>query len=247
MKHGSIFSGIGGFDLAAEWMGWENVFHCEVNKYCRKLLHEKWPKSLSYEDITKSDFSIHRGSIDVLTGGWPCQDNSNAKQVGKGQTGLQGERSRLFYEFERAICEIRPRYVIGENVSNIITVNGGRDFNYILSSLARMGYNATWGTIRASDIGAPHNRERLYLVAYTNGIRLQTLESIWSNERKEIERKKISGLFNGTIISVGGSWGNVTPDFLRMDDDVPNRMDRIKSLGNSIVPEIAYRIFKQLK
>jgi len=84
MRHGSLFSGIGGFDLAAEWMGWENVFHCEWNEFGRKVLNHYWPNAKSYEDITQTDFSIHRGKIDVLTGGFPCQPYSNAgKRLGK--------------------------------------------------------------------------------------------------------------------------------------------------------------------
>ena len=97
MRHGSLFSGIGGFDLAAEWMGWENEFHCEWNEFGQKVLKYYWPNAISYGDITKTDFTIHRGKIDILTGGFPCQDASNAKQDGEGQQGLQGKRTGLFY------------------------------------------------------------------------------------------------------------------------------------------------------
>lgn len=108
MKHGSLFSGIGGFDLAAEWMGWENVFHCEIEEYKRIELKKNFPNSKSYDDIAITDFSIYRGKIDILTGGFPCQDASIAKQDGKGQQGIQGERTGLVWHMFRAIEEIAP-------------------------------------------------------------------------------------------------------------------------------------------
>lgn len=108
MTHGSLFSGIGGFDLAAQWMGWDNVFHCEWNEFGQKVLKHYWPKAISYADITTTDFSIHRGTIDILTGGFPCQPYSSAgKRLGK-----EDDR-HLWPEMLRAIGEISPRYVVG--------------------------------------------------------------------------------------------------------------------------------------
>lgn len=126
LTHGSLFSGIGGFDLAAEWMGWENMFHCEWNEFGQRILNYYWPKAECYGDITKTDFTIWRGRIDVLSGGFPCQDASIAKQDGNGQQGLQGKRTGLFFEMVRAIEEIRPKYIIAENVANILKTNGGK-------------------------------------------------------------------------------------------------------------------------
>ena len=160
MKHASLFSGIGGFDLAAEWAGWDNVFHCEINEFGQKILKHYWPEAISYGDITKTDFSIWKGRIDVLTGGFPCQDASIAKQNGDGQKGLQGKRTGLFYEMVRAIDEIRPKCIIAENVANILKTNGGKDFTAILTELSGLGYNAEWRVCRASEIGAPHHRAR---------------------------------------------------------------------------------------
>jgi hypothetical protein len=119
MTHGSLFSGIGGFDLAAEWMGWENIFHCEWNPFGQKVLKHHFPNSISYNDITKTDFTIHRGTIDILTGGFPCQPYSLAgKRKGK-------EDSRhLFPEMLRAIREIQPSWIVGENVLGIINWGG---------------------------------------------------------------------------------------------------------------------------
>jgi DNA (cytosine-5)-methyltransferase 1 len=136
MTHGSLFSGIGGFDLAAEWMGWENKFHCEFDQEKQNQLKKNFPKSLSHGDITKTDFNVYRGSIDILSGGFPCQDASIAKQDGKGQQGLQGVRTGLFYEMCRAIQEIRPKYIIAENVANILKANRGSDLSRILTELS---------------------------------------------------------------------------------------------------------------
>jgi len=120
MTHGSLFSGIGGFDLAAEWMGWDNVFHCEWNPFGQKVLKHHFPNSISYNDITKTNFSIHEGSIDILTGGFPCQPYSNAgKQLGK------SDERHLFPEMLRAIKEIKPRYIVGENVRGLVSWGGG--------------------------------------------------------------------------------------------------------------------------
>lgn len=123
MRHGSLFSGIGGFDLAAEWMGWENVFHCELNPFGRRILNYYWPESESYEDITKTDFSKYRGTIDILTGGFPCQPYSTAgKRLGK-----EDDR-HLWPEMLRVIEEIQPRWVIGENVYGLLNWNNGMVF-----------------------------------------------------------------------------------------------------------------------
>ncbi len=99
LTHGSFFTGIGGFDLAAERMGWKNIFHCEFDEEKQKDLKRNFPKSISHGDIAKTKFTVYRGRINVITGGFPCQDASKAKQHGKGQQGLQGERTGLFFEY----------------------------------------------------------------------------------------------------------------------------------------------------
>jgi DNA-methyltransferase (dcm) len=119
MKHASLFSGIGGFDLAAEWMGWGNEFHCEWNEFGQKVLKHHFPNSISYHDITKTDFTKHRGQIDVLTGGFPCQPYSTAG-LRKGKA----DERHLFPEMLRAIKEIQPRWVIGENVRGLVSWGG---------------------------------------------------------------------------------------------------------------------------
>jgi DNA (cytosine-5)-methyltransferase 1 len=163
MRHGSLFSGIGGFDLAAEWMGWENVFHCEWNKFGKKVLSYYWPKAISYHDITKTDFSIHRGEIDILTGGFPCQPYSSAgKRLGK-----EDER-HLWPEMLRAIREIQPTWVVGENVLGLVNWNGGLVFHEVQTDLEAEGYEVQPYVLPAVSVNAPHRRDRVWFVAYSD-------------------------------------------------------------------------------
>jgi DNA (cytosine-5)-methyltransferase 1 len=164
MTHGSLFSGIGGFDLAAEWMGWENVFHCEWNEFGKKVLHHYWPKAISYNDITKTDFTIHRGRIDILTGGFPCQPYSMA---GK-RKGKEDER-HLWPEMLRAIKEIQPRWVVGENVYGLVNWSGGLVFHEVQADLEAAGYEVWPYVLPACAVNAPHRRDRIWFVAYATG------------------------------------------------------------------------------
>ena len=163
MRHGSLFSGIGGFDLAAEWCGWENVFHCEWNPFGQKVLKHHFPKSISYNDITKTDFSIHRGHIDILSGGFPCQPYSSAgKRLGK-----EDER-HLWPEMLRAIREIQPSWVVGENVRGLTNWNGGMVFDEVQSDLEFEGYEVLPFLLPACAVNAPHRRDRIWFVAFKN-------------------------------------------------------------------------------
>lgn len=248
MRHGSLFSGIGGCDLAAEWMGWENVFHCEFDKDKQLDLKRNFPKSISYGDITATDFRVHRGKIDILTGGFPCQDASIAKQHGEGQQGLQGSRTGLFYEMCRSIEEIRPKYVVAENVANILKTNRGGDFTAILSELSSMGYNAEWRVCRASEIGAPHHRARLYLVAYPGSVRLQQTETFFSFLHEETSPFTWKPYGTSIQISRGGKWIS-EPPILCLDDGLSPKLVRkqLHGYGNAIVPDLIYRIFKKIE
>lgn len=164
MNHGSLFSGIGGFEIAAEWMGWENVFHCEWNALGQKVLKYYWPKSISYGDIKKTDFTIHRGHIDILTGGFPCQPYSLAGQ----RKGKEDER-HLWPQMLRAIREIQPRYVVGENVYGLLNWNGGMVFDEVQADLESEGYEVQPVILPACAVNAPHRRDRIWFVAYSNG------------------------------------------------------------------------------
>jgi DNA (cytosine-5)-methyltransferase 1 len=199
MRHGSLFSGIGGFDLAAEWMGWENVFHCEWNTFGQQVLKYYWPKAISYEDITKTDFTIHRGRIDIITGGFPCQPYSSAgKRLGK-----EDER-HLWPEMLRAIREIQPSWVVGENVRGLTNWNGGMVFDEVQAELETQGYEVLPFLLPACAVNAPHRRDRIWFVAYSNGSK-QTNNGVGNIKKKrEIRRNEKSDVFgelscDGTI------------------------------------------------
>jgi DNA (cytosine-5)-methyltransferase 1 len=190
MTHGSLFSGIGGFDLAAHWMGWDNIFHCEWNEFGQKVLKHHFPTSKSYNDITKTDFSIHRGKIDILTGGFPCQPYSSAgERLGK------ADERHLFPEMLRAIKEIKPRWIIGENVRGLVSWEGGLVFDEVCSDLEREGYEVQPILIPAAAKNAPHKRERVWFIAYSklhedrytnNGGSKQKERDIWRAEKGNV-------------------------------------------------------------
>ena len=184
MTHASLFSGIGGAEIAATWMGWRNLFHCEINPFGRKVLEYWYPNSTSYEDITKTDFSEWRGRVDVLTAGFPCQPFSVSGQ----RKGADDDRS-LWPQVVRAVHEIRPAWVVGENVAGILTMvqpgeevevgSGSALFDenhlyraeqqYVLETvcqdLEREGYSVQPFVIPACAVGAPHRRDRVWIVA----------------------------------------------------------------------------------
>ena len=165
LRHGSLFSGIGGFDLAAEWVGWENIFHCELDPFCRQVLNYYYPKTQSYGDIKETDFSSYRGRIDILTGGFPCQPYSTAgKRLGK------EDPRHLWPDMLRAIREIQPLWVVGENVRGLISWNGGLVFHEVQSDLEAEGYEVLPFLLPAAGVNAPHRRERIWFIAYSGGI-----------------------------------------------------------------------------
>lgn len=241
MRHGSFFSGIGGFDLAADWMDWDNVFHCEINKFSQEVLKKHWPKAITYGDIKKTNFTFHRGNIDIITGGFPCQPYS----VVGDQRGEADER-HLWPEMLRAIKEIQPSWVVGENVSGIITQGNGIAFERICQDLENEGYEVQPFIIPATAVGAKHIRSRVWIVAYS---------SIFANAKKDQgtcakrstgdTRDNDSRGNRSQIPSFEGSLS--APRVLRAINGIPNGVDRNKSLGNAIIPKIAYKIFKTIE
>jgi DNA (cytosine-5)-methyltransferase 1 len=165
MRHGSLFSGIGGFDLAAEWMGWENVFHCEWMEFPRKVLDYHFPNADSHIDICKTDFKKYEGTIDIISGGFPCQPFSLA---GK-RKGTDDERY-LWGEMLRAIQEIKPRFVIAENVFGITSIDGGLVFQQVCLDLENEGYEVQPFIIPACAKNAPHRRDRCWFIATNSNI-----------------------------------------------------------------------------
>ncbi len=163
MRHGSLFSGIGGFDLAAEIMGWENVFHCEWEEFPKKILKYYWPNTISYENICTTDFRIHRGNIDILTGGFPCQPFSQA-----GSRKGTNDSRYLWPEMLRAIREICPKWIVGENVYGLVNWDGGLVFDTIVNDLENEGYQVLPIVLPAASVGAPHQRQRIFFIAREN-------------------------------------------------------------------------------
>jgi DNA (cytosine-5)-methyltransferase 1 len=195
MKHGSLFSGIGGFDLASEWMGWENVFHCEWMEFPRKVLDYYWPNADSHIDICKTDFKKYANTIDILTGGFPCQPFSMA---GK-RKGTEDERY-LWGEMLRAIQEIKPKFVIAENVFGITNIDGGMVFQQVCLDLENEGYEVQPFIIPACSKNAPHRRDRVWFIAYRKGNGWKESRAR-INEWKEYKQKRNSIWSESTTIS----------------------------------------------
>ena len=165
MKVLDLFSGIGGFALGLEAAGFETAAFCEIDPYAQKVLKKNWPGVPIYDDVRRitADRLVSDGvGVDVITGGFPCQDISTAGR----QAGIDGERSGLWSECARLLREIRPRYAIFENVTNLLTGDGGDWFKRVLWDISSVGYDAEWHCIPASAIGAHHHRDRVWIVAY---------------------------------------------------------------------------------
>lgn len=210
LNHGSLFSGIGGFDLAAEWAGWNNIFHCEWNEFGQKVLKHHFPKSLSYADITKTDFSIHEGNIDIITGGFPCQPYSTAG-LRKGKA----DERHLFPHMLRCIKEVKPRWVIGENVRGLVNWNGGLVFNEVYDDLEREGYEVQSFLIPAAGVNAPHQRYRIWFVAYSEDFRYESTTTI--NKWKEYIKNNWNGI--RTILEPNGEiWDASNSDTSRVHE-----------------------------
>lgn len=163
MTHASLFSGIGGFDLAAEWAGWTNLFNCEIDDFCRKILNYHFPDATQYKDIRTVDFAVWRGRVDVLSGGFPCQPFSLA---GKRQ-GTADDRY-LWPEMLRAIRSIRPRWVVGENVYGFVNWSRGLVFEQVCSDLEDEGYTVQAYILPACAVDAPHRRDRVWIIAHAD-------------------------------------------------------------------------------
>ena len=207
LRHGSLFSGIGGFDLAAEWMGWENVFHCEWMEFGQKVLKHYWPQAESFSDITKTDFTKYYGTVDIITGGFPCQPYSSA---GK-RKGKEDER-HLWPEMLRAIREVSPRFVVGENVRGLTNWNGGLVFDEVCAELESLGYQVAPVIIPACGLGAPHKRERIWFVAYAESFG-STISKLGKSEsgqqiqaRRDIDGSESLGVATNTNGSEHGNY-----------------------------------------
>lgn len=245
-----LFSGIlvGGFSLGLERTGgFETVAFCEIEPFPRKVLAKHWPKVPQYEDVrtlTAERLAADGIAVDVITGGFPCQDISVAgKQAGIGE----GTRSGLWSECLRLVSEIRPEYAIFENVSNLLsgpTGNPGAWFSRVLSDLASVGYDAEWENIPASAVGAPHRRERVWIVAYSDKKRgpLPFFDRFNALQGSGVEPKKrrqnrICFEVGAASSAVFGRWlDKPKPD--GMADGVSDWPHRLAACGNAVVPQI---------
>jgi DNA (cytosine-5)-methyltransferase 1 len=245
MRHGSLFSGIGGFDLAAKWMGWTNVFHTEWNEFGQKVLKHHFPNSISYHDIIKTDFTIHRGTIDIITGGFPCQPFSLA---GK-RKGTDDERY-LWHEMLRAVQQIQPTYVVAENVRGLLTIDGGMVFEQVCADLEAEGYEVQPVLLPAAGVNAPHRRDRIFIVGYaanTNSRRQSAEEHRQAQSRWTAEK------------SISNNWQNFPTEsaICGRNDGIPDRLDNItfskwrnesiKAYGNAVVPQLILPIFQTIE
>jgi len=226
MRVGSIFAGIGGFDLGLERAGFTIEWQCEIDPWCQRVLAKHWPHVNRYGDITAVDWATVP-AVDVLCGGFPCQDISVA---GKG-AGLAGARSGLWSEYVKAIQALQPQWVIVENVSALRS----RGLDQVLGALAALGYDAEWHCIPACAVGAPHRRDRVWVIAYSDSKGPQGYGA-------ECELGK-----GESQVQISRSdWWACEPGIQRVAYGVPARVDRLRGLGNAVVPQIVEHIGRSI-
>ena len=278
LRYGSLFSGIGGIDLGMDMAGFECAWQVEIDDYCRQILDKHWPGVPRYKDIYEVK-GAEIEPVDILCGGFPCQPVSVAGKRG----GVDDERW-LWDEFYRLICEIRPRWVVAENVTGLFSANSGRAFAGVLRDLAKGGYDAVWDVYPAGGpggVGAPHRRERVFLVAYTDSPQSVKDARDLGEELKvsKVNRENISTVVSGgssedvadtntkrlqrmvkksqtgarQIQQIGfcsrtSRWKgwDVEPNVGRVADGVPRRVDRLRALGNGVVPQVAYKVARMI-
>lgn len=241
--HLSLFSGIGGLDLAAEWAGFKTVGQCESADYPARVLTKNWPNVPKWGDIrtlTKETFHERTGrkTVNVISGGFPCQPFSIA-----GKRGGQTDDRYLWPEMLRVIKELQPDWVVGENVAGFISMG----LDTALSDLESAGYAARAFVLPACAVGACHRRDRVAIVANANSHRHTGIERLCENNEKNTERgtgafRTVTELFDGTD---GKTWATKSA-FLRKTDGIPHRLDRIRCLGNAVVPQQFYPIFESI-
>jgi len=225
MTFGSLFTGIGGMDLGLERAGMRCVWQVEINPFCCQVLAKHWPNVSRWDDVATFEPTQTTHGTDVICGGFPCQDISVASGS-HGGDGLNGERSGLWFQMLRVIRQLRPRYAIVENSPALAF----RGLDRLLGGLADLGYDAEWRVLSAAMFGLPHQRRRLFVVAYPGGTRLERANPcILFNDYDPRPVERIPA-----------------PRTVRRRNGLPNYMDRIKSLGNAVVPHVAEWVGKQI-
>ncbi|MFN3075873.1 MAG: DNA cytosine methyltransferase [Alphaproteobacteria bacterium] len=248
-----LFSGIGGFSFGLERAGFRTAAFCEISPFCRRVLAKHWPEVPIYDDIRAltADRLANNGIIvDVICGGFPCQDISVAGR----RAGIDGRRSGLWREYARLVDELRPSVILVENVPGLLTDGLGR----VLGDLAALGYDAEWHCIPAAAIGAPHIRDRVWIVAYPGRQQHEgNCASLRWKGTEEFPRPSLADTDGAGLevrlrlsrhdvaefaATVGASWWLAEPDVDRVAHGVPKRVDRIAALGNAVVPQIVEMI-----
>jgi DNA (cytosine-5)-methyltransferase 1 len=235
LTFGSLFAGIGGFDLGFERAGMVCKWQVEINDYAQKVLAKHWPKVHREADI-KTVGKHNLEYVDVICGGFPCQDISYA---GRG-AGLDGERSGLFFEAIRVVRELQPRVVVLENVSALLT----RGLDQVLGTLASLGYDAEWHCIPAAYVGAPHIRDRVFVLAYMRSVRRNSFCKIFKKMSTSCFLSRDEWIKESTDIHI--SDGSIcrtrrmpNANVFGVADGISNWVDRLKGLGNAVVPQVA--------
>lgn len=219
-----LFSGIGGFSLGLERTGgFKTVAFCEIEEFPRRVLAKHWPNVPIHRDVRELR-AEHVGAVDVICGGFPCQDLSAS---GK-QAGIAGERSGLYSEVIRLAGDIRPTFILLENVANLLSGERGAWFGALLRDLAGIGYDAEWFYIPASWLGAPHARTRVWIVAYSDKVGRNGL-ALGFDTLRQFERRASKEVWAPEL---------APSPICRMDDGVSFRVERLAALGNAVVPQI---------
>ena len=253
MTHLGLFEGIGGFSLAVKWAGGKTLAWCEWNEFGQKVLKYHFPEAEGHGDITKTDFRKYANKIDLITGGFPCQPFSMA---GK-RKGTNDERY-LWHEMLRAIQEVKPRFVIAENVYGITNIDGGLVFEQVCADLENEGYEVQAFIIPACAKNAPHRRDRVWFLAI-NAQRVGRYAFKYENgEFKKAQQSKCRKKQFSRADSAPSWWRKfpLEPPVCGRDDGISTELDgitfskwraeSIKAYGNAIVPQVAYELIKQL-
>jgi DNA (cytosine-5)-methyltransferase 1 len=258
MRFLSLFAGIGGLDLGLERSGMTCVGQCEIDPFCRRVLAKHWPNVWRHDDVRTLTGELvrqHCGRVDLICGGFPCQDISIAGR----RAGLAGERSGLWFEYYRLIRELRPRFIVVENVAALLVPDrNGRDapIATVLGCLAESGFNAEWSVLSACALGAPHARERVFLVAYSNQVRCRSWGNIlrdaprfdhWKATQGKSKWEDVERWLRQDFQDSNGQ--TVNAEAVGMVDGLSDWMDReteCGQFGNAVVPQVAQWIGERI-
>lgn len=251
LTFGSLFSGIGGLDLGFERAGFRCVWQVEIDPFCQRVLEKHWPTVKKHADIrtfTGEGFE----TPEIIVGGFPCQDVSLA---GK-REGLAGERSGLWVEFARIIREVRPRYVVVENVPGLLAYDTKKGkpapIATVLTEFSRLGYDAEWGVVSARSVGSTQLRKRVFIITYPDSSRSPIGDGKRGDTRETespAERFRSATGYGERTPFEGSGWWETEPPMARMVYGVPGRVvrDPIRGLGNAVVPQVAEQVAKRLR